>query len=192
MATGTVTLSTALAEILPVADSPLNEHMSDVIGNKDDTIAGNSSIALLKQALAAIAEVDINVELTEEHFHSAAKCYPTLTDGIPIIGGAGVWALGLATQIVPINTILVKFDIHYIEVEVATANDIYELVLYSDALCTVEIGRARTSKQSNQTGATSMPFQTPVIAANSGIWAKLASKTGGDTLTISVFYHTYE
>ena len=186
-----VTLSTALAEILPAANSASNVQMSDVIGNKTDTVAGNSLAALLKQVLAAIAEADTLIELTEEHFHSAAKCYPSLVDGIPIIGGGGVWALGLATQIVPINTIGLKFDIHHIEVEVATANDIYELALFSDALCTVEIGRARTSKQSNQTGATSMPFQTPIVAANSGIWAKLASKTGGDTLTISVFYHTY-
>jgi len=185
------TLRAALAEVHPVVDSPANLNSCDIIGNKDDTIAGNSLAALLKQTLAAIAENDVNIELTEEHFHSISKCYPTLVNGIPVIGGAEAWAEGLATQIVPINTIGLKFDIHHIEVEVATANDIYELALYSDALCTLEIGRARTSKQSNQTGATSMPFQTPIIAANSGIWAKLASKTGGDTLTISVFYHTY-
>jgi len=171
------TLRSALAQLLPTADSPLNAQMSDVIGNKTDTHAGTSICSKLNELI--------------DHFHSVAKCYPSLANGIAIIGGGGAWELGLATQVVPINAIPLKFDIHFIEVSVASANDIYELALFSDAGCTVEIGRVRTSKQSNQTGATSMPFLSPLIAANSGIWAKLASKTGGDTLTISVFYHTY-
>ena len=187
-----VTLSTALKEILPLVDSAGNDHMSDVIGNKGDTIAGSSLVAIIKQVIASMAEADNLIELTEEHFHSVAKCYPSLVDGITIAGGGGVWALGNATVIIPAGIIPLTFDLHHLEVEAATANDIYELALYSDAGCTVEIGRIRTSKQSNQTGATSMPIQTPIIAAGSGIWAKLASKTGGDSLTVSVFYHTYE
>ena len=114
-----------------------------------------------------------------------------MANGIAIAGGVGAWTLGNAVQVVPINTIDAIFDIHYVEVEVVSANDIYELVLFSDALCTVELGRIRTSKLSNQTGTPNAPFMMPIIAANSGIWAKLASQTGSDTLTISVFYHTY-
>jgi len=32
---------------------------------------------------------------------------------------------------------------------------------------------------------------TPIIPANSQVRAKVASSTGGDNITISVFYHTY-
>lgn len=42
------TLRAALAEVFPVADSADNNNMSDVIGNKTDTVSGDSLIALVK------------------------------------------------------------------------------------------------------------------------------------------------
>jgi len=178
-----VTLRSALAEVLPTADSADNANMSDVIGNKTDTVNGNSIMGYSKS-------IDGTTERSDEHNHKEAKCYPSLADGVLITGGVAAWTLGNAVVLVPINTITMPFDIHYLEVEVASANDIYEIVLYSDA-GTTEIGRVRTSKQSNQTGATSARFQCPVQPANTGIWAKLASKSGGNNLTLSIFYHEY-
>lgn len=42
------TLRAALAEVLPTADSTDNNNMSDVVGNKTDTVAGSSLISLTK------------------------------------------------------------------------------------------------------------------------------------------------
>jgi hypothetical protein len=127
-----------------------------------------------------------------QHIHQPAKCYPTLADGVAVAGGAGVWELGNFVEVIPVNTITTAFDIHYVNVEVASANDIYELVLYKGLLgAEVEIGRVRTLKATVQSGANSVQIQIPVQHANTRISAKLASKTGGDSLTISVFYHQY-
>jgi len=46
----TTKLRAALVEVLPVADSIDNSQMSDVIGNKSDTTAGNSLVSLVKIA----------------------------------------------------------------------------------------------------------------------------------------------
>ena len=178
------TLRAALAELFPSLNSVANLNMSDVIGNKTDTTAGTSLIALIKA-------IDADIEILSDHVHGVSKCYPTLAAGVAVAGGAGAWGLGSAVQIVPINTITSIFDIHFVEVEVATANEIYELALFSDAACTIEVGRIRTSKLSNQAAATSVPIMTSRLAANSGVWAKLATASGSDTLTISLFYHTY-
>lgn len=127
-----------------------------------------------------------------QHIHQPAKCYPTLADGIAIAGGVAAWTLGDFVELIPAETITTPFDIHYVNVEEASANDVYELVLYSGlAEAETEIGRIRTLKATNQTGANSVQIQVPVQHANARISAKLASKTGSDSLTVSVFYHQY-
>jgi hypothetical protein len=158
--------------------------MSDVIGNKTDTPSGNSVIAYLK-SLAA------DMHILEEHIHSVSKVYPTLAAGVTVTGGVGAWVLGNATEIVPINTITDTYDIHYINVASVSVNDTYELVLFSDAACTVEVGRVRFTRTAVQASTSSTPMMTPVIAANSGIWAKVASASGSNNIVISLFYHTY-
>lgn len=178
------TLRAALAEVLPTANSANNANMSDVIGNKSDTVAGTSIVGLLKS-------IEADVHLVEEHIHSVSKVYPTLAAGITVNGGAGAWQLGSATAIVPINTITSQFDIHYINIGSVSANDTYELVLYTDAACTVEVGRVRFTRTAVQSSTSSTPMMTPIIAANSGIWAKLATSSGGDNAVMSIFYHVY-
>ena len=44
--------------VVPTKDSAENAVMSDVVGNKDDTVAGDSLIAIAKQNVAAIGVVD--------------------------------------------------------------------------------------------------------------------------------------
>lgn len=125
------------------------------------------------------------------HTHSSAKCYPTLANGVAVSGATQAWTLGNFTEIVPANTIAAPFDIHYINFEAASANDVYELVLYKGASGSeVEIGRIRTYRTTG-TSAIAEPFQMPVQAANTRISAKVASASGNKNVTISVFYHTY-
>jgi hypothetical protein len=127
-----------------------------------------------------------------QHVHNPAKCYPTLQNGVTVNGGAGAWALGNFVEIVPASTITTMYDIHYVNFESASATDTYEFVLYSGlAGAEVEIGRIRTKKEATQSGTTSVPIQIPALMANTRISAKLASSSGGDNVTVSVFYHTY-
>lgn len=126
----------------------------------------------------------------EEHLHSPCKVYPSLAAGVTVAGGAGAWALGNFVTIVPASTITAEFDIHWISIENISANDVYELVLYYGA-SDIEAGRVRFVKTSVTEAVTNIPFQSIVIPANSQIRAKLASASGGDNVTISLFYHTY-
>lgn len=128
-----------------------------------------------------------------QHVHKPSKCYPTLGNGVTIAGGAGAWALGNFVEFIAANTITNAFDIHWINFESASANDVYELVLYAGTAGNeVEIGRVRTYKTATTSGAINVPIQIPAQSANTRISAKLASASGGDNVTISVFYHIYE
>lgn len=128
-----------------------------------------------------------------QHIHNQSYCYPTLADGVVVPGGAGAWQLGNFVEIIPASTITSEFDIHWINFENASATDVYEFVLYKGALgAEVEIGRIRTSRDTAQSGTAKVPIQIPAQTANTRISAKVASKSGGgDTVTVSVYYHIY-
>lgn len=159
--------------LVPSADSAANSHMRDVIGNKGDSYAGDSIFA--------------HSHVLEEHIHTEANVYPTLANGVAVLGGAA-WTLGNFVEIVPASTIGSPFDLHFVNVEALDANDTFEIVLYA---VEVEIGRVRVTKDATQAGLQSVPIITPIQAADVQIQAKVASSGGGDTATISLAYHTY-
>lgn len=137
-----------------------------------------------------VASIYGRVEALFEHVHSASYCYPTLAVGVNIPGGVGAWQLGAITEVVPAATILSDFDIHFINIEVLSANDVYELVLYYGAADTYA-GRCRFTRVAVLESANGVPMMTPIIPASSRIRAQLASASGGDNVTISVSYHVY-
>jgi hypothetical protein len=113
------------------------------------------------------------------------------TGGIQLTSGVGAWNLSAAfTEIIPASTIANKFDVHYICVEDMGANGVYEVVLYCGASDT-ECGRVRVVRNAIQSGTQNAPIMTPLIPANSRIRAKAASAAGGQTIDISLMYHTY-
>lgn len=127
-----------------------------------------------------------------QHVHNPAMCYPSLADGVTVAGGVGSWTLGNFVEIVPANTITHPFDVHWINFESVSANDVYEFVLYAGSIGNeVEIGRCRTYKTSTASGSNSVVIQIPAQNANTRISAKLASAGGGDSATVSLFYHNY-
>ena len=161
---------------VPTVDSAANSDIRDVIGNKNDTHSGTSIMAL--------------AETLEEHAHKEAKVWPTMADGIVVTAAATDWTgLGNYAEIAAANDITSDFDIHYISVEDISANGVYELVLYA---ATTEIGRVRFVQNAVQDSTVNVPFQTPIVAANTQIQAKVASdNAAADTVTISLGYHTY-
>lgn len=162
-------------QVVPLQDSVNNIVMRDVIGNKTDTHDGDSIAAFIHK--------------TDEHNHSTVDVYPTLADDVQVVGAAGAWALGAFKEIVPASTITNDFDIHFIEVSTASANDVFELHLFA---VEVLIGKVRFARTTNQVRIAAKPFQTVIIPANTQIQAKLASAAGGSkTADISIQFHPY-
>lgn len=160
---------------VPSQDSADNDYIQDVVGNKTDTHDGDSIVGCLVRI--------------DDHVHSESKVHPTLAGGITVTGGAS-WTLGAFAEIVAASGIGSDFDIHFINIEDATADDIYELVLYA---VEVEIGRVRFVVDTSVFGGglPALPFQTPIIPADTQIQAKVTSSSGSDNVTISIHYHTY-
>ena len=130
------------------------------------------------------------VEVLEEHAHSEAMVYPTLANGETVTAGAA-WTLGVFKEIIPANAISIDFDIHWINIEAASVDEIYELVLYAS---TIEIARVRFTVSLTAGNRTLLPplrVQTPIVKKNTQIQAKVATASGGDTCTISLQYHVY-
>lgn len=171
----TTKLRAALAELLPVADSIDNSQMSDVIGNKDDTINGTSIVATIRRA--------------EGRLNNASKVYPSLADGVVVTGAAGAWTLGDAVEIVPADTITESFLIYWVNIEATSASDVFCVALYSGAAADTEICRFRVNKDTGFPQAGDSAVSTEILAANTKISAKCANKAGGsETVTLSIQY----
>ena len=165
---------------VPAVDSAANSTIRDVVGNKSDTHDGTSIAARL--------------HTLDDHAHGKSEVYPTMADGVVVTATANVWTdLGAFAVIAPTNAITVDFDIHFVSVENISANGVYEIVLYAGAdAAEVEIGRKRFSQNAVQDSIVNVPFQTPMIAANTQIKAKLASDNAvANTVTISLSTHPY-
>ena len=144
----------------------------------------------MAQHIAGRATNHDKVEVIGEHLHSASRVYPTLANGVSILSG-GVWTLGNFTELIPVNTISVDFDLHYLIVESVTDDETYELVFYN---VETEISRVRWSSDL-AAGGRVISFPIPTLMRiqlkNSQIQAKLASSGEAETVAISVMYHTY-
>lgn len=130
------------------------------------------------------------LDVLEEHIHGSSCVYPTLAAGVSVLSGA-VWTLGNFVELIPANTIVKDFDIHWMVTESTTDDEVYELVFYN---ATTEISRVRFATAS-AVGAnlTNSPLSTlmPIQPKNSQIQVKLASSGEAETAVISVIYHTY-
>jgi hypothetical protein len=162
---------------VPSINSAGNTYAMDVIGNKSDDESGDS----------VYAEAYKNAK----HIHTPCYCYPTLAAGITLASTTTAWQLGTLTQIVPASTIASPFDIHWISIEDASANGIYELHLFHGAT-DIFAGSIRFAKTAVMDATKNYPWQCPILPANDVIKGRLASNNAvADTATISVAYHVY-
>jgi hypothetical protein len=169
---------------VPAIDSAANVYTTDVIGQKGDDEN--------QAAAAAALSLGSRTFRTDMHHHSACKIYPSLTAGVTVSTAAGAWAFGALTVVIPINTVVDSFDIHGVNFDDILNADVYELALFSGAAGATEVGRIRFTRTGTTAVAVEAPIQTPILSANSGVWAKLAS-AGGAThgAVISLRYHLY-
>ena len=145
-----------------------------------------------KEHIAGRPTVHNEIHVLEEHAHSLSQVYPTLAAGVTVTGAAGAWTLGSFVEIIPANTFGIDFDIHHINIEAASADDIYELVLYAgtDLIGTVRFTISRTAGA--RVLLPPVLFQCRIQAKNTQIQAKVASAAGGAaTVTISLHVHEY-
>lgn len=123
---------------VPGVNAADNSMMADVLGNKSDTTSGTSLVSLIKgvpagllvpakNAVTNVSARDVIGTKTDDddgnsiysqsyrldkHFHTRSETYPYLAAGILLTGGAGAWALGTKTEIIPtaandVNTLTV-------------------------------------------------------------------------------------
>lgn len=129
-----------------------------------------------------------------EHIHGVDLAMPSLADGVLVTSKNIAWTLGdnfavvIATDAVPND-----FDIHWINIEDASANGVYEVWLYSGAdAAEVVIAKKRFVREAARVATTGIALMTPLLPANTQIKAKLASDGAvADTANISVDYHVY-
>ncbi|UCF50239.1 MAG: hypothetical protein JSU91_01805 [Thermoplasmatales archaeon] len=159
-----------------------NELMQDVIGNKDD-IPGQS-----------FSLVDYS-KTGYYHVHSPAVTYPRAADGVTVTAGnTGAWSEGAKVEIIPANTITKPFDIHWALVSNVSAEDDYELRLYSGGVGEeVEISAVAFTRGASGLNANlQVRVQVPINAANSRISASLLCGDGdGATGIVKLYTHTY-
>lgn len=164
---------------VPPVNSVDNTYQSDAIGNKSDDEDGSSLYARAYK--------------TDRHDHSIARVYPSMAAGIDVTKAAALWTLGAFAVMIPAGTITAPFDIHGVGFDAIPANGVYELVIYAGPDGgESEVARIRFARTAAGSVELESPCQTPIIAANSQIKAKLAGSNGAATVVpISLRYHTY-
>ncbi len=160
---------------MPVFGANLN-----VIGNKLDDEFGVSIYSELY--------------LAEKHIHSKCEIYPLLADPVLLTKAAGAWAaFPTPTEIVPVNTILVPFDIHWVNISNISADGNYVIQLYSGnpgseiVIATIDFARNAVLSQEG-----AQPCQTIVLPANTRISAAISSgNAAADNCRAKIKYHVY-
>ncbi len=146
--------------------------------------AGNTSRPIKPQ------DVIDTLEVINDHFHGVNKQYPTGDPASVTGGGAG--AFGTYTEIIPINTIALPFDIHRVEFASASAADEYSVQITCPALGADSVAATfPTVKPLGASAAAPHAIVCPRLPANARVNVAIKSKSGGDALTFWVEYHTY-
>jgi hypothetical protein len=161
---------------VPTADSAANTSIRDVIGNKTDTVAGDSIYAM---------QLDVY-----ENINQQVYVYPTLAAGATVVSANADWTYGAYAEVVPASTITSDFHIRSVQIETCDENAIFQLELYSGAGDTL-VSAIRFAVAGGFFGNSVYVIGSAHIAANARIRARLASSNGTAaiaTATISISY----
>jgi hypothetical protein len=122
-----------------------------------------------------------------------SKVYPTLANGVQVIGAAGVWTFGNFAVVVPANAIAKSFTIYNIAIEDSVGGGgVFSLHLFAGPDGSeVNIGEVRFCRTGTYGYSGFVPIITPAIPANTQIKAKLASQSGGGQSIVISLYYTY-
>ena len=182
-------------------DPPAQEWLNQVLAKLAE-IDVDGQLSLLQQILSRIGDSTDNwnadktilgyANTADHHIHSSSLCYPTLTNGIQVNTGSAGWVLGNFTEIIPAGFISSAYDLHWVNFETASASGTYEIHLFSGAPGEeVLIAMARTVRDNNQYGISSVPIQMAIQPPGTRISSRIASSSGNRNITLSVYYHKY-
>ena len=163
-----------------------NDTLEEVIGTKEDFASPGQDLGQVSVAG--------NLHTLHEHFHSTSNVYPRLANPVLLTKASGAWAaLPTPKEIIPANTVVLTFDLHFALVDTISANGNYTIALYTGAagaetlITTFAVSRSAVMSQEG-----SIPIITSLIPANTRISASLSSGNAAqDTLKIKLLYHTY-
>lgn len=108
----------------------------------------------------------------------------------PIVVATAIsaWTLGDFVEIVPADTIIKPFDLHYFGIEDLDDDTLYEIVIYA---VENEIARIRVAKRASPDMVV-FPLCAPIVAANSQIQVRALSAIGNSIVTLGrILYHEY-
>lgn len=128
------------------------------------------------------------------HVHGESFIYPYLANPTQLTSGSGAWNnTGALVEIVPANTLVKAFDIHWISISNISAvlNGIVEL--YSGmAGSEVKIGAVDCFRTSNFIAEGNKPIMVRQQSKNTRISARFSDSTAGTaTCQIKVYGHYY-
>ena len=177
-------------QTVPTVDNSNNSKITDVIGNKDDTLNGTTIVAFLKKITELINDAVDSLECVFLDYNNIIRVYPSLTSPITLTTGSSSWQLGSASTIVDSNVITKDFRIVQINIGDVSTKSTYEVFLYIDTSGVLNLlGHGRTLKESNIAEVKWINCISPVVAANSKIVGKVASADGNNaTIKVSLTY----
>ena len=165
---------------VPTQDITDNTYISQVIGNKNDSVIGTSLYSEAKR-------IDSNL-------HSSSKVYPPLADAITISKvNISSWGVDTTTTtVISANAITSTFNIYAVCVGAISDADQYELIIYSGAVSSeIEIARIPFDKRAYLL-ETIAEVHSPIQSANARISAKLSAKgAAARSIDIKLCYQLY-
>ncbi len=132
------------------------------------------------------------IDLINEHIHTGVyNLYPTLSDGIVVTSGAGIYAMGAYVEIIPSNTIKTTFYMTNIFLNRVSTNAGFETeIAKGDAGSESKIATVfiRTS-DTTCSNLCSLPIPIK-IPSNTRISARCADSVGSSTIRVRIHYKT--
>jgi hypothetical protein len=136
-----------------------------------------------------------------KHLHSVGMVYPLLANPVTLTKDAGIWSAfkTVKTEVIPANTIIKPFDIHFANITNLSAIGNYVIALYygeagSEVLCGYAIATRTAIGGTEGTCPVTSAGNAlhDLIPANSRISAAVTSGNAtADTLGVKLHYHTY-
>lgn len=121
--------------------------------------------------------------------YTHSNTYPA-NAGVTLTGGAGAWAQGNLTQIVPASTITTPFRITGFNIQSSTANNVYKVeFFYGQATGDNSLGVWEFTDEAGLFVPPPVDMGELAIPSNSYVGAKIASSSGGgDDAVITINY----
>lgn len=135
---------------------------------------------------------DVRTKTLYDENYSAQKVIPSLAAGVALVGLTTAYKLGAKVSL-GTSVITSPFAINCINIEAATTNATYEVVLYEGTTAAAtEISRARVALNTTVLNQNQVLITTKQLTSAKPTCAAVAnSGTTAQTLAISVGYHTF-